>query len=201
MTRFALVFAVTLLAQQAQAAEIRVLSGNGARAAMRAIASEFERQSGHKVTLHFEVNAAIERKIEAGEAFDAVVLNPPVVDRLTAAGKLAAPRTNIGRAGLGVGIRKGAPKPDLSSVEGFTVALMSARAVAYPGEGASGVYFAGLVEKLGIAPLVKGKLKPMPAEDTVEVVARGEADMVVVVSSRIAEVDGVELAGLLPDAL
>ncbi|MBV9347056.1 MAG: substrate-binding domain-containing protein [Pseudolabrys sp.] len=183
----------------ADAAEIRVLSGNGARAAVRAIVNEFERETGHKVALHFEVNAALERKIVAGEEFDAVVLNPAVIERLTQAGKLVAgSRTNIGKAGLGVGIRNGVSPPPISTLAGFRAALLAAKSVAYPAQGASGVYFVTVLEKLGIAAEMKDKLKPMPAEDTVEVVARGEADLVVVVSSRIAEVEGVTLAGPIP---
>ncbi|MBV9556292.1 MAG: substrate-binding domain-containing protein [Pseudolabrys sp.] len=187
---------------RADAADILVLSGNGARGAVRALTEEFERTTGHKVTLHFEVNAAIKRKIDAGAEFDAVVLNPPVIEALEASGKIEpGTRADIGRAGLGVGIRTGAPRPDISSVAAFRSTLLAANAVAYPGEGASGIYFAGLVDRLGITEQMKAKLKPMPAEDTVEVVARGEADMVVVVASRIAEVPGVELVGAIPAEL
>ncbi len=195
----ALMFSATC---RVQATEITVLSGNGARGAVRALTAEFERTSGHKVALHFEVNAALKRKIDAGEYFDAVVLNPPVIDALDASGKIApGTRADIGRAGLGVGVRSGAPPPDISSVAAFRDALLASRAVAYPGEGASGLYFVTLVERLGIADQMKTKLKPMPAEDTVEVVARGEADMVVVVASRIADVPGVELVGPIPPEL
>jgi molybdate transport system substrate-binding protein len=186
----------------ARAAEIKVLSGNGARAAVRELATRFERASGHKAVIHFEVNAALKRKIEAGEFFDLAVLNPPVLDELIKQGRIdAATRAVIGRAGIGVGVRAGGAKPDLSSVAAFRRTLLEAKAVAYPGEGASGIYFAGLVERLGLAHEMKGKLRPMPAEDTVEVVARGDADLVVVVASRIAEVPGVELAGLIPPQL
>jgi molybdate transport system substrate-binding protein len=83
-------------------------------------------------------------------------------------------------------VRAGAPKPDISSVAAFKRALLNAQSVAYPGEGASGIYFAGLVDRLGIAAEMKPKLRPMPAEDIVEVVARGEAEIVVVVSACVA---------------
>ena len=95
------------------------------------------------------------------------------------------PRTDFGRAGLGVAVRQGAPKPDISSVEAFRRTLLAAKAVAYPGKGASGLYFVSLLDRMGITAEMQGKLKPMEAEDTVEVVARGEADMVVVVATRI----------------
>jgi molybdate transport system substrate-binding protein len=191
-----------LIAADAHAAELKVLSGNGARAAVRELASQFERATGHKVSLRFEVNAALKRKIEAGETFDVAILNPPVIEDLIRQGKIVAgSRADIGRAGLGVAVRAGAPKPDIGSVEAFKRALLAAKSIAYPGEGASGVYFAGLVDRLGIGAEMKPKMRPMPAEDTVEVVARGEADMVVVVSSRIYDVEGIDPVGPLPAEL
>jgi len=191
-----------LLSHGAGAAELKVLSGNGAKAAVTALMAQFERTRGHKITLHFEVNAALKRKIEAGEAFDVAVLNPPVVEELIKHGKIVTgSRRDIGRAGLGVAVRSGAPKPDISSVDAFRRALLAANGVAYPGQGASGIYFASLVDRLGIAAEMKGKMRPMPAEDTVEVVARGDADMVVVVSSRIYDVPGVDPVGPIPAEL
>ena len=186
----------------AQAAEIKVLSGNVARAAVSELGARFERESGHKVVIHFEVNPAVKRKIEAGEAFDAAVLNPQVLDDLIKQGRIVAgTRAVIGRSGIGVGARSGAPKPDLSSVAAFKRMLLSARSVAYPGEGASGIYFAGLVERLGIGAEMRPRMRPMPAEYNVEAVARGEAELVVVVASRISGVPGVELVGLIPPEL
>src|SRR5262245_58477048 len=202
--RTAMIAALTsaLLSHSAGAAELKVVSGNGAKAAVTALMAQFERTSGHKITLHFEVNAALKRKIEAGEAFDVAVLNPPVVEELIKHGKIVAgSRGDIGRAGLGVAVRAGAPKPDIGSVDAFRRALLAAKGVAYPGQGASGIYFASLVDRLGITAEMKDKMRPMPAEDTVEVVARGDADMVVVVSSRIYDVPGVDPVGPIPAEL
>ena len=184
------------------AVEIKVLSGNGGRAAVSELGARFERATGHKVTIRFEVNAALKRKIDAGETFDVAILNPPVLEDLIKQGKIAAgTRADIGSAGLGVAVRAGAPKPDISSVEAFKRTLLNAKTVAFPGEGASGVYFVRLLDRLGIAVAMKPKLKPMPAEDTVEVVARGDADIVVVIASRIVDVSGVDLVGPLPSEL
>jgi molybdate transport system substrate-binding protein len=202
MTAVLMVSAVPALASLAPAAELKVVSGNGMRAAVQELVAQFEQQSGHKVALHFEVNAALRRKIEAGETFDVAILNPPVLDALIKAGKVAADtRADIGRAGLGVAVRAGAPKPDIGSVESFKRALLAAKSVAYPGEGASGVYFVSVVERLGIMAEMTPKLRPMAAEDTVEVVARGEVEMVVVVSTRISDVEGVDRVGPLPAQL
>lgn len=186
----------------AQAAEIKVMSGNGARAAVSELAAQFERSTGHKVTIHFEVNPGVKRRIEAGEAFDVAVLNPPVLDDLIGQGRIVKEsRAVIGRAGIGVAVREGVPKPDISSVAAFKRTLLGAKSVAYPGEGASGKYFAGLVERLGIAAEMKPRMRPMPAEYNVEMVARGEAELVVVVASRISGVPGVALVGPIPQEL
>ncbi|HEY7231834.1 MAG TPA: molybdate ABC transporter substrate-binding protein [Pseudolabrys sp.] len=199
---FASIAALLVAAGVAQASELRVLSGNGARAAVRELCTQFERATGHTITLHFEVNADLKKKIEAGEPFDVAVLNPPVIDALVKEGRLVAgSRADIGRSGLGVAVRKGEPKPDISSAEAFKHTLLAAKAVAYPGKGASGLYFVSLLDRLGIKAEMQGKLKPMAAEDTVEVVARGDADMVVVVATRITGVPGVDFVGPIPEAL
>jgi len=197
-----ILLALALTLATAQAAEIKVLSGNGARSAIAELGMEFERASGHKVTIEFAVNPEVKERIDAGEAFDVAVLNPPVLDALIKEGKvLRATRSVIGRAGIGAAVREGAPKPDISTVEAFKRALLSMNSVAYPGEGASGKYFVSVVERLGIANEMKSRLRPMPAEYNVEVVASGEVDMVVVVASRIAGVNGVQFLGGIPPEL
>jgi molybdate transport system substrate-binding protein len=125
-----------------------------------------------------------------------------VLDDLIRQGRIAAgTRAVIGRSGIGVAVRAGAPRPDISSVAAFKRTLLDARSVAYPGEGASGRYFVELVDRLGIAAEMKQKMRPMPAEYNVEVVARGEVQLVVVVASRVSGVPGVELVGPIPQAL
>ncbi len=186
----------------AQAAEIKVLSGNGARAAVSELGARFERASGHKLAIRFGVNPAVKRRIEAGESFDIAILNPPVLDDLIRQGRIAGDtRSVIGRSGIGVAVREGAPQPDISSVAAFKRTLLSAASVAYPGEGASGKYFVSVVDRLGIAAEMKPKMRPMPAEYNVEMVARGEAELVVVVASRISGVPGVRLVGGIPQEL
>ena len=184
------------------AAALKVLSGNGPRAAVRELCSQFETATGQKVDVAFDVNPEVIRRGEAGEPFDVAVGNPPTIEQLIKSGKVVpGSLVDIGRSGLGVAVRAGAAKPDISSVEGFKRALLAANAVAFPGEGASGKYFVGLLDRMGIAAQMQKKLKPSPGEDTVEVVARGEADMVVVVATRIVGVVGVDMAGPLLEAL
>lgn len=199
--RLALAGGLVVLASLAQATEIKVLSGNGAKAAVRELCTQFERATGNKINLHFEVNADIQKKIEAGEYFDVAVLNPPVVETLSKEAKIVAGSADIGRAGLGVAVRQGAPKPDISSVDAFRRTLLASKSVAFPGKGASGLYFVSLLDRMGIKAEMQGKLKPMEAEDTVEVVARGEADLVVVVATRIMDVAGVDMVGPIPGEL
>ncbi len=196
--------ALALLAMNipAHAAELRVLSGNGARAAVAELSARFERATGHTVSIRFEVNSDVKRLIEAGEPFDVAVLNPPVLDELIKQEHVvAASRAVIGRAGIAAAVRSGAPKPDISTIAGFKRALLGANAVTFPGEGASGKYFVSVVERLGISAQMKSKLRPMPAENNVELVAKGEVDMVVVVASRIAGVPGVQFIGTIPPEL
>jgi molybdate transport system substrate-binding protein len=183
-------------------AELKVLSGNGPRAAVRELCMQFERATDHAVDLQLDVNPEVVRRGEAGEAFDVAVGNPSTIEQLIAAGKVVAgSRADIGRSGLAVAVRSGAPKPDISSVEAFKRTLLAAKSVAFPGKGASGIYFVSLLDRLGIKAAMQSKLRPMQAEDTVEVVARGEADMVVVVAPRIADVAGVEVVGQIPEEL
>lgn len=181
---------------------LKVLSGNGPRAAVRELCRRFGDAHGVSIDLAFDVNPEVIRRGEAGEAFDVAVGNPPTIEALIKAGKaVAGSLTDFGRSGLGVAVRSGAPQPDLSSADAFKRALLAAEAVAFPGEGASGRYFVSLVERLGIAQDMQGKLMPMAAEECVEVVARGDADMVVVVATRIVDVPGVDYVGAIPAAL
>ena len=183
-------------------AKLKVLSGNGPRAAVRALCAAFERAGGPAIDLQFDVNPEVVRRGQAGEAFDVAVGNPSTIEQLIAAGKVVpGSGRDIGHAGLALAVRAGAMKPDIATVEAFKRALLAATTVAFPGKGASGLYFVSLLDRLGIASPMRGKLKPMAAEDCVEVVARGEADMVVVVATRITGVPGVDVVGPIPQAL
>jgi molybdate transport system substrate-binding protein len=182
--------------------KLKVLSGNGPRASVRALCDEFARATGATIDLQLDVNPEVVRRGEAGEAFDVAVGNPSTVEQLIESGKVVAgSRADIGSSGLAVGVRSGTAKPDLSTVDAFKRTLLAAKAVAFPAHGASGLYFVELVGRLGLAREMQSKLKPMAAEDCVEVVARGEADLVVVVATRMIGVPGIDVAGPLPEAL
>src|SRR5689334_6368282 len=145
----------------AQAAEIKVLCSNGLREVMLDVAPEFERASGHKLNLTFGLAAAFKQRIEAGEAFDVVVLVPALLDDVVKQGKVtAAGRATIARAGNGLAIRAGAPRPDIATPEAFKATLLNAKSIAYAKAGQSGVYFVGLLDRLGIADAVKARALP-----------------------------------------
>jgi len=134
-------------------ANLKVLSGNGPRAAVRELCSQFARATGNMIDLRFEANPDVIEKAEAGESFDVAVGNPPTIERLIESGKVVSgSSSNIGRSGLGVAVRAGVPKPDISTVEAFTRTLLAAKAVAFPGKGASGLYFVGLLDRLVSVP-------------------------------------------------
>ncbi len=185
------------------AAEIKLFSAVAVRPAILDLIPAFEQRMGHKVEVKFEVNPTVKKRIEAGEPFDVVLVNPEMVEDLTKQGKVVAgSQAAFGRAGMGVAVRAGAPKPDLSSVEAFKRALLDAKSVAYAGEGSSGIYFISLLTRLGIAEEIKGKLKSVAGGQTGQVVARGEAELgVVPVTTILAAAPGAELAGLFPAEL
>ena len=133
-------------------AELKVLSGNGPRAAVRELCTQFAHATGNAVELALDVNPEVVRRGKAGEAFDVAVGNPSTIEQLIAAGKVVAGSlADIGTAGLAVAVKAGAPHPDIASVEAFKRTLLAAKAVAFPAHGASGLYFVGLVDRIGLA--------------------------------------------------
>jgi molybdate transport system substrate-binding protein len=198
----AVAVALGLTTTAARQAGITVLSGNGARVAVAELARQFEQKTGRTVTVTFAVNPEVQRRIEGGESCDVAILNPPVLDSLIAQGKVVAgSRVVLGRSGIGMGMREGAPRPDISTADAFKRTLLNAKSIAYPGEGASGKYFVSLVDRLGLSSQLKSKMRPMPGEYNVEIVAEGGAEYVVVVASRITGVKGVQLIGRIPQEL
>jgi molybdate transport system substrate-binding protein len=184
------------------AAEIKVLTAGAFKQVLLVLVPEFEKQTGHKVILENDTVGALTKRIEGGEAFDLAVLTPAAVNDLSAKGKfVAGSRTNLGRVGVGVVVKEGAPKPDLSSVDAFKRALLAAKSVAYidpAAGGSSGIYVAGLLDKLGVAAEVKPKAKLIPGGAVAEHIARGEAELGIHQISEILPVKGITLVGPLP---
>ena len=192
---------LALLAQAGHAAgaEIKILATASLKATLEKLGPQFERSSGHKLTFEFGTSAPLKRQIDDGQPFDLAILVPASLDALIKAGKIAADtRTDIARSAIGVAIRKGAPKRDTGSAEALKRTLLAATSISYSGEGASGKYFTGLLDRLGIAAEVKPKLRPLPSGGAVEPVAKGEIDIAVITLANIVGIPGVEIAGLLP---
>jgi molybdate transport system substrate-binding protein len=201
--RAAGVCAVALLAYTcpASAAEIKLISASTMTPVVTDVVAHFERTTGRKLDTTFVSGLAVKREIDAGGAFDAVIAPASVVDDLVKEGKVvASTRVNVAYAGIGVGVRPGAPKPDVSSVDGFKRALLGATAVAHSAEGASGMYFKDLLQRLGIARQMAGKLRPLSGERLASAIPSGEADMLVVTMSVIPSY-GADLAGPIPTEL
>jgi molybdate transport system substrate-binding protein len=194
---FVLLFAQNLAAQ---AAEVKVFSGGGFTSVMTELVPVFERATGHTVVTTFGSNDALERRINTGESFDVLLIGTPTVDAL---GEkiVQTSRVIVGRAGLGVAVRAGAPRPDITSTEALRHTLLGANSVSFVGDGLSGVLFIGLLDRLGIAEPMKHKLRPTAVANVAKAVASGEADLVVHVIPGILAERGVELVGPVTAAI
>jgi molybdate transport system substrate-binding protein len=193
-----------LAASSASAAELKVLTAGAMKAVVLALVPQFENQ-GHKVTVDNDTAGGLEKRIEGGEAFDVAVITPAVIDRLTEKGKIATgTRANLARVGVGVMVKEGAPKPDVSNVEAFKKALLDAKSVAYidpASGGSSGIYVQGMLEKLGLAEAIKPKAKLKKGGYVADLIASGEAELGLHQISEIVPVNGVLLVGPLPAEL
>jgi len=200
INRLIAVLVFLTFAAPVRAAEINVLCSNGLKAVVDELAPAFEQKTGHKLVLKFEPSTQIQKRIEAGEAFDLAVMTTPLIDQEIKAGRLAADsRTIIARSGLGLSVRAGSKKPDIKTVESFKQALLNAKSITYATAGASAAPFEALVDKLGIAAQVKPSYNLRPTASLVgEVVANGTVEMGVAPVSEILPVKGVELVGPFP---
>jgi molybdate transport system substrate-binding protein len=187
-------------ARAARAVEIKVLCSNGFQAVMQELVPQFERATKHKIIVSYGLAARLAQQIQGGEAFDLAILTPAAIDDLIKAGKVAADsRTTLARSGLAIAIRPGARKPDIATAETFKRALLDAKSIAYAKEGASGVAFAALIQRLGIAGALKDKSRlTATGEEVSQSVIRGDAEFGVLPLSEILPVRGVELLGTFP---
>jgi molybdate transport system substrate-binding protein len=186
----------------AAAAEIKVLSSNGTSAIVRAIGAEFARRTGHTLVTKIDVAVLLQQDIEAGESFDVAVLTRAVIDELAAKGAIdLGTRADVARSGIGVAARAGAAKPDIGTVDAFRRTFLDARSVAYTTVGGSGIHFAKMLERLGIADAVRAKAKTQAGGIVGELVARGEAELAVQQVSELVPVEGIDLVGPFPPEL
>ena len=183
----------------ANAAEVKVFSTIGVRSVMQELGPEFERTTGHKLTISFDVANALKRRIDAGESFDVAILTVPVMDDLIKQGKIVAEtRVLVARGGMGLAVRAGAPKPDISSTEAFKRTLVNAKSIAYPKEGLTGLHMAKVLDRLGIAGVMGPKATLTGSGSPAELVSRGDAEIAAHIIPELLAVQGVELLGPLP---
>jgi molybdate transport system substrate-binding protein len=187
----------------AHAERITVLSSNGLRAVIQELAPQFEKATGNQVAISFSVAAELKKRIDAGEPFDLAILTPPLMDDLIKRGTVvAASRTPLARTGMAIAVRRGAAKPDMRSVETLKASLVASPSIAFAKEGAGGLFFTALVDRLGLAPTLTPKFKTFTTGDDVrEAVGRGEAAIGVMPLSEILPAPALEVAGLFPSAV
>src|SRR5262245_1784415 len=189
----------------ADAAELHILSAGAVRSIVTDLATAFEKETGHTVKLAFGTVGVIKSKLASADPADVAIMTDTALDEMTRQGVVREGTwAMVGRTGIGVGVRDGAPKPDIGSPEAFKQALLSAKSLTYvdPAAGAtSGIHFAGVLKQLGIADAVKSKTTLVPGGYPAELVAKGEVAMVVHQISEIVPVKGVTLVGPLPKEL
>jgi molybdate transport system substrate-binding protein len=186
------------MSQPVQAADINVFITGAARRAYDTLAPQFERATGHKLVTQSALPPELIKKMDAGEPVDIIILSYDV-EPLIKQGKLAADsRTVFGQIGVGVAVQKGAPKPDFSTVEAFKRSLLGAKSIATSGEGSSGRYVAGLLDRLGIADQVKPKIKTGGAGTSAKLISQGEVDFAVIGLPPLLGTPNIEWLGYLP---
>ncbi len=182
-----------------QAAEVKVMAANAVKEPFLELVASFEKSSGHRVTAVWSGTAGVTKRISGGEVVDVVIVGAANIDQLIQEGKLVAgSRADFAKSGVGIAVRGGLPKPDISSAEAVKKAVLEAKSVAYS-SGPSGLYIAELFKRMGIAEQVKNKLKLPPSNVLVgEVLARGEADLGFQQVSDLLHVKGIVYVGPLP---
>jgi molybdate transport system substrate-binding protein len=185
-----------------EAPGVEVVSTLALMGVLRELAPGYEKATGTRIAPAFAPTAALAGRIGAGEAADVAVLTAAGIDELARDGTLApGGRVDLARSVVGVAVRAGAPKPDIGSPEAFARALLDARSIAYSRAGASGIFFADLIRRLGIADQVNAKATVIPSGLTGELAARGEAEIAIQQVSELLEVPGIDIVGPLPAEL
>lgn len=184
-----------IISTMANSAELKVFASRAVWTVLQEIGPGFEKETGHKLTLVTGLSPEFLKRINAGEPFDVIAAPPPALDGLIKNGKVAASsKVNLVRSAVGVVVRAGAPKPDVSSVEAFKQTLLKAKSITYlPVPGVP-----QLLEQLGLKDVLASKIKVPDTEISTELVARGEIELAIIVVTQAFTTPGVELAGPLP---
>jgi molybdate transport system substrate-binding protein len=200
-----LAIAMAAAAFSACAAEINVASSGGFAPAYKALLPAFEKATGHTVNSVWgpsmgDTKNAIPKRLERGEPIDVVIMVGSSLDNLVDQGKVIPGTTVLlARSGIAMAVRKGAPKPDISTLEALTKTLLAAKSIAWS-DSASGVYMEKrLIPRLGLSEALKDTARMIPAEPVGNVVARGEAEIGFQQLSELKHIEGIDIVGMLPD--
>jgi molybdate transport system substrate-binding protein len=188
-----------LLYSIANAADIKVLSTQATEESYRELVPQFEKASGHKVTTVFTGTLDANKRLAAGETYDLLIMSGPSIDEHIKGGKVVSgSRVDLAKSGVGVGVRAGAPKPDIRTTEALKKTLLSAKSIGYS-TGPSGVYIVGLFQRMGIAEEIKDKLRQTQTGVFVgRIIANGEAEIGFQQVSELSNFPGVDYVGPLP---
>jgi molybdate transport system substrate-binding protein len=206
-TRAVILVAAMCTPHIADAAEIKVLASGALKLALARLIPDFQKSSGDSVTIEYGPAGGIASRVQKGDAADVAIVTLPQLESLEGEGRIVrGSRVNITGIAIGLAVRKGAPKPDISTVEAFKKALLAARSIGYrdPATGStSGIYTAGMLDRLGMAQDLKPKIKLDNSEgdhpeDVFQAVVSGEVEMQIGQITEIVMAPGVELVGPLP---
>ena len=182
--------------------ELKILTSNSSRTVLDGLTRAFEDASGRRYAVVFDSAKSMLARIREGETGDVAILGAAVVEELEKQGTLRpGSRHSFARSRVGVAVRAGAPKPDISTVEAFKHALIAAKSVAHTVHGASGMYVPVLLERLGIAAQVKPKTVTRPGGYIGTVAASGQAELAVQQIVELKAVPGIDIVGPLPDEI
>ena len=176
--------------------DIKVMLSAAFKEAYLELVPEFERASGHKVTSFWVPSVQMMSRLKGGEVVDLVILSAAALEDLRGAG-IVSERNDLAKSGIGVAVKAGAPRPNISSGDAVKRAVLAAKSVVYS-TGPSGIYLIGLFQRMGIAEKIQGKIRQVQGEPAGGVVARGEAELGFQQMSELLPVPGIDVIGPLP---
>ncbi|HEX2384972.1 MAG TPA: molybdate ABC transporter substrate-binding protein [Candidatus Binatia bacterium] len=199
---FAILALIAFTTLRADAAEITLIAPGGIRAALEELIPGFERATGHKVKATFGSGGGTKERIVKGEPFDVPVAQPPLDPVIASGHVVAASETPLASVAIGLAVRAGAPKPDISTADAVKRLFLTAKAISYPNPAsgaAAGVSLNETLEKLGVADEMKPKIKlAQGGRGAMQMLANGEVDYGLTFISEIITESGVEVVGPLP---
>ena len=196
-------FVLSAVLTAASAADLEVLTAGAMKPVLVEVIPGFQQDSKQTVNLDNDTAGTLVKRIQGGAAFDVAVLTPAGIDELAKAGKVS-PGVDLARVGIGVMVKAGAPRPDISTVDALKRTLLAAKSVAYidpASGGSSGIYLARLWERLGIADALKPKTKLKQGGAVADLIVSGEAEIGFQQASEVIAAPGVTLIGQLPEEI